>query len=130
MASYKQTCIHCGMLVDRDVRVCSACGSRSPFGYLCPSCLRPVEKGQPLCAGCGRPLYVACPFCGKPTFVSSADRGSWSAAATNAAGRLSFLKIHAAPPAAKRSKPRSGTGSGQKPHKVLYTGNPGSRKEP
>ena len=69
MASYKQTCIHCGMLVDRDVRVCSACGSRSPFGYLCPSCLRPVEKGQPLCAGCGRPLYVACPFCGKPTFV-------------------------------------------------------------
>ena len=55
MASYKQTCIHCGMLVDRDVRVCSACGSRSPFGYLCPSCLRPV--------------YVACPFCGKPTFV-------------------------------------------------------------
>lgn len=40
-----------------------------PFGYLCPSCLRPVEKGQPLCAGCGRPLYVACPFCGKPTFV-------------------------------------------------------------
>ncbi len=50
MASYKQTCIHCGMLVDRDVRVCSACGSRSPFGYLCPSCLRPRRKGAaPLC---------------------------------------------------------------------------------
>ena len=69
MASYKQTCIHCGTLIDRDVRFCPTCGSQSPFGYLCPSCLRPIAPGQPLCAGCGRPLYVSCPHCGEPTFV-------------------------------------------------------------
>ena len=41
----------------------------SPFGYLCPTCLRPIQKGQMACAGCARPLYVPCPYCGKPTFV-------------------------------------------------------------
>jgi predicted amidophosphoribosyltransferase len=69
MAFYKQPCIHCGAYIDRDARFCSACGSHSPFGYLCPTCLRPVEKSQRLCAGCGRPLYVACPVCGGQTFV-------------------------------------------------------------
>ncbi|NLA71962.1 MAG: zinc-ribbon domain-containing protein [Clostridiaceae bacterium] len=69
MASYKKTCIHCGNLIDRDARYCSFCSSRSPFGYLCPTCMRSVEKGQPLCAGCGRPLYVICPHCEKQTFV-------------------------------------------------------------
>ncbi len=69
MASYKQPCIHCGTLIDRDSRFCPACGSGSPFGYLCPTCLRPVQKGQPLCAGCARPLYIQCPHCGGQTFV-------------------------------------------------------------
>ncbi len=69
MASYKQTCIHCGTLVDRDVRFCPKCGSGSPFGYLCPACLRSIEKGQPLCSGCGRPLYIVCPHCGQQTFA-------------------------------------------------------------
>lgn len=69
MASYKQACMHCAALVDRDVRFCPSCGSQSPFGYLCPACLRPVLKGQPLCAGCGRTLYLICPFCEKQTFV-------------------------------------------------------------
>lgn len=69
MASYKQRCVHCGTLVDRDVRFCPSCGSQNPFGFLCPTCLRPVEKGQPLCSGCGRSLSVACPHCGKHTFV-------------------------------------------------------------
>lgn len=69
MAFYKQPCIHCGMLVDRDARFCPSCGSRSPFGYLCPACLRAVNKGDMLCAGCGRPLYVVCPACGGRTFA-------------------------------------------------------------
>ncbi len=69
MASYKQPCIHCGAFIETDARVCTGCGSRSPFGYLCPTCNRPVQKGQTLCAGCGRPLYVSCPTCGQQTFV-------------------------------------------------------------
>jgi len=69
MATYKQPCLHCGELIDRDARFCPRCASRSPFGYACPACLRPIEKGQPLCAGCGRPLYIACPACGGQTFV-------------------------------------------------------------
>ncbi len=69
MASYKQPCFCCGAYIERDARFCPACQSGSPFGYLCPACLRPVEKGQPICSGCGRPLYTACPACGKQTFV-------------------------------------------------------------
>lgn len=69
MAFYKQPCIHCGAYIDQDARFCPACGSQSPFGYLCPACLRPVEKSSQICAGCGRPLYVACPVCGGKTFV-------------------------------------------------------------
>ncbi len=69
MAGYKQPCIHCGTFIEADTRRCTGCGSMSPFGYLCPNCLRPVQKGQALCAGCGRSLYVACPTCGQTTFV-------------------------------------------------------------
>jgi predicted amidophosphoribosyltransferase len=69
MASYKQPCIHCNTFIDKDVRFCPTCGSQNPFGYLCPTCLRPIEKEQALCAGCGRPLYVNCPHCAAETFV-------------------------------------------------------------
>ena len=69
MAFYKQPCIHCSTLIDRDVRFCPACGSSSPFGYLCPACLRTIEKGQARCQGCGRVLYTVCPKCGSQTFV-------------------------------------------------------------
>ena len=69
MASYKQLCIHCGQLIDRDARFCPGCGSQSPFGYACPTCMRPIVKEQRICAGCGRPTYVPCPHCGQPTFV-------------------------------------------------------------
>ena len=69
MATYKQPCVHCGTFIDRDARFCPKCASRSPFGYLCPTCLRPVEKGSAVCAECGRPLYVICPACQKQTFV-------------------------------------------------------------
>ena len=31
--------------------------------------MRPVRQEQPLCPGCGRPLYVTCPHCGGRTFV-------------------------------------------------------------
>lgn len=69
MASYKQPCLHCGAYIAPDARFCPACRSGSPFGYLCPSCLHPIEKGQLLCTGCGRPLHIDCPTCGKQTFV-------------------------------------------------------------
>ena len=69
MATYNQPCIHCGELIERDSRLCPKCSSRSPFGYNCPTCHRPIQKGQALCSGCGRPLNVPCPTCGKQTFV-------------------------------------------------------------
>ena len=69
MATYKQPCLHCGEFIDRDARLCPMCGSRSPFGYRCPSCLRDIQKGQTVCSGCGRSLTVTCPACGQPTFA-------------------------------------------------------------
>lgn len=72
MATYKQQCIHCHTLIPRDSRYCSTCGSRSPFGYVCPTCRSPITKEQWVCGGCGRPLKIVCPHCGGQTFV--ADR--------------------------------------------------------
>lgn len=69
MASYKQSCIHCGAYVEPDALFCPTCRSGSPFGYLCPTCLRFIQKGQTVCDRCGRALYVSCPVCGKHTFV-------------------------------------------------------------
>ncbi len=69
MATYKQPCIHCGEFVERDSRLCPKCGSRSPFGYHCPTCLREIKKDQPACSGCGRSLTVTCPTCGQSTFA-------------------------------------------------------------
>ncbi|MBQ2985099.1 MAG: zinc ribbon domain-containing protein [Clostridia bacterium] len=69
MALYKQPCIHCGTFIEEDARICLSCGSMSPFGYLCPDCNRPIQKGQAMCSGCGRPLYTYCPTCGGETFV-------------------------------------------------------------
>ena len=69
MASYKQPCIHCGEFIERDSRLCVKCGSRSPFGYHCPTCMREIQKGQPACSGCGRSLTVICPTCEAPTFA-------------------------------------------------------------
>lgn len=69
MATYKQPCIHCKTLIERDSRFCPTCGSRSPFGYICPTCRSPISKDQVLCSGCGRELYIVCPLCGGHTFV-------------------------------------------------------------
>jgi len=69
MATYKQPCIHCNQFIERDSRFCPKCGSHSPFGYLCPACLKPVGRGDAACSGCGRPLYIVCPSCQKQTFV-------------------------------------------------------------
>ena len=66
--TYKQPCIQCNALVDRDARFCPACGSNSPFGYLCPNCLRQIKKEDRLCAGCGRSTRTKCPFCDGETF--------------------------------------------------------------
>ena len=71
MASYKQRCIHCSALTERDARYCVACGSASPFGYACPNCLKPIEKGWKLCPGCGRSLVAVCPKCRANTFVQA-----------------------------------------------------------
>jgi len=71
MAFYKQPCMHCGLLVDRDARFCPGCGSDSPFSFHCPACLRETSGKDPVCAGCGRPLQIACPKCGEKTFAGS-----------------------------------------------------------
>ena len=69
MAFYKQPCIHCGTFIEADSKVCISCSSMSPFGYSCPTCGRQIQKGQNLCSGCGRSLYIHCPSCDNQTFV-------------------------------------------------------------
>ena len=68
MATYKKPCERCGGLVNGDARFCPSCGG-SPFGYLCPSCLKPIERAHMVCSGCGRSVYIPCPFCGGQTFI-------------------------------------------------------------
>lgn len=68
MGTYKQPCIQCGALTERDARFCPSCGSNSPFNYLCPNCLRIISKGSKVCPGCGRSTYTKCPFCQQETF--------------------------------------------------------------
>jgi len=71
MATYKQPCIHCGEMIERDSRYCAKCASSSPFGYHCPGCLKDIKRGDTVCSGCGRPLLTKCPFCGAPVFAGS-----------------------------------------------------------
>ncbi len=96
MAFYKQPCIHCGTLIDSDARFCVSCGSFSPFGYLCPECSRPVNKGEPICSGCGRQLYTLCPFCGGRTFVQEkcerCGRGLMVKCANKRCGAFQFFE--------------------------------------
>jgi RNA polymerase subunit RPABC4/transcription elongation factor Spt4 len=63
--------MHCSTLVERDAHFCPQCGSRSPFGYQCPACLKPIERGNAVCASCGRQLTTLCPYCGGSTFVGA-----------------------------------------------------------
>lgn len=69
MATFKQECIHCNSLIERDSHFCPKCGSHSPFGYACPTCLRMVTRDDAVCAGCGRGLFIDCPHCGGYTFA-------------------------------------------------------------
>ncbi|MDR3359585.1 MAG: zinc ribbon domain-containing protein [Bifidobacteriaceae bacterium] len=69
MATYRQPCVHCGSLVGRDSRLCQVCGSRNPFVYRCPACLKAVARPDAVCGGCGRSLTVACPFCRAAAFA-------------------------------------------------------------
>jgi RNA polymerase subunit RPABC4/transcription elongation factor Spt4 len=71
MATYKVPCIHCNEMLERDAHYCPRCGSRSPFGYHCPSCLKPIARGYAICSSCGRALVTTCPYCNGPTFVGS-----------------------------------------------------------
>ena len=71
MATYKQPCIHCGKMIERDSRICSKCASHSPFGYHCPACLKKIERGNLVCSGCGNNLMTVCFFCNGPTFAGS-----------------------------------------------------------
>ena len=71
MATYKQPCIHCKEMIERDSRFCPRCASRSPFGFQCPTCFKPIERGYAVCSGCGRKLNITCPVCGGQTFVGS-----------------------------------------------------------
>jgi hypothetical protein len=61
----------CGEMIERDAHVCAKCGSRSPFGYHCPTCHQKIERGNLLCSSCGRALMTTCPYCGGPTFVGA-----------------------------------------------------------
>jgi len=69
MATYQQPCTHCGDMIERDSRFCPKCGSTNPFVFLCPNCLKIVQRGFAVCSGCGRPLSTECPFCGGQTFA-------------------------------------------------------------
>ena len=71
MATYKQPCIHCGALIERDSRVCVKCESTSPFGYQCPKCFKTIVRENSVCSGCGRTLVVICPFCNGQTFAGA-----------------------------------------------------------
>lgn len=71
MSTYNKPCIHCGERIDGDSKYCAKCGSRTPFGFICPNCLKPIERGNLLCSGCGRKLTVNCPLCKAETFVGS-----------------------------------------------------------
>ena len=69
MAAFKKPCLRCGTFIEGDARICAGCGSRSPFGYRCPTCMKEIQREQALCTGCGRALRVACPSCGHLTFT-------------------------------------------------------------
>jgi len=71
MATYKQPCIHCGSLIDREAIRCPKCASRMPFGCNCPYCLKSIERSDMVCSGCGRALTIFCPYCQRPTFIGS-----------------------------------------------------------
>ena len=71
MATYKQPCIQCGEMIERDSKVCVKCASRNPFGYKCPKCFKPIVRGNAVCGGCGKDLLTACPYCGDRTFIGS-----------------------------------------------------------
>ena len=71
MATYKEPCVHCGELAERDALFCGKCGSNSPFGYSCPTCLKPITKDQKVCSGCGRQVYITCPTCKKEIFADT-----------------------------------------------------------
>jgi len=58
-------------MIERDSRYCPKCASRSPFGFHCPACLKPIQRGDAICSGCGRNLLTTCPFCHGQTFVGS-----------------------------------------------------------
>ena len=76
MATYKQPCIRCGEMIERDGHYCPKCGSRSPFGYHCPTCLKPIVRGDAICSGCDRALTVKCPFCSGSLFAGDEKCGS------------------------------------------------------
>ncbi len=68
MASYKQTCIHCGNLIDRDSRFVHSVPAKAllvTFAQLAAS----YRKGTTTLFRCGRKLYILCPHCGQQTFA-------------------------------------------------------------
>ncbi|MCL2849703.1 MAG: zinc ribbon domain-containing protein [Micrococcales bacterium] len=79
MPGYQQPCRSCGTFIDRDAQLCPTCASPSPFVDLCPACHHQVARGQQVCAGCGRPLTVACPACKAPSFVAGRCDGCGAA---------------------------------------------------
>lgn len=112
MATYKQPCLHCGELIERDSRLCPNCASRSPFGYHCPTCLREIRKGQPVCSGCGRSLYIVCPSCSQQTFAQERCEqcgGSLMIPCSNArCGQLQFFENTKCTVCGKKIKKRTG----------------------
>ena len=71
MASYKQPCVQCNEMIERESSFCPKCGSRNPFGILCPFCLKIIQRGNAVCSSCGKELMVTCPFCSGKTFIGS-----------------------------------------------------------
>jgi predicted nucleic acid-binding Zn ribbon protein len=63
--------VHCGELVSRDAHSCPKCASKSPFGYHCPACLKPIERDNKVCSSCGKELMTVCPYCKQATFAGT-----------------------------------------------------------
>ncbi len=70
MVGYMIPCRYCEGLVEKNARVCPACGKVNPAGPLrCPVCRNPIRRQYVNCSHCGLLLKAVCPKCKEETFL-------------------------------------------------------------